>query len=175
MKVLIINASPRKGNTFAAVNAFAEGVPSNNEIEILEAYKYNISPCRACLACENKKGCIAKDDTNLVIDKIEAADVIIFATPVYWWGMSAQLKLIVDKFYCKQGLLKGKKIGVIAIGASPVSNVQYELIHSQFDCIAKYLGADIFMKKSYSAGGKDELQNNAEIIAELKSEGAIFQ
>ncbi len=50
-----------------------------------------------------------QDDTNVTIDTIAAADMILFATPVYWWGMSAQLKLIIDKCYCRGLQLKGKK------------------------------------------------------------------
>ena len=75
-----------------------------------------------------------RDDTNPTIDKITAADVILFATPVYWWGMSAQLKLIIDKCYCRGLQLKNKKVGTIVVGGSPVDSIQYELIDKQFDC-----------------------------------------
>ncbi len=62
-----------------------------------------------CGVCQCSKGCVDKDDTNPTIDKIAAADMILFATPVYWWGMSAQLKLIIDKCYCRGLQLKNKK------------------------------------------------------------------
>ena len=68
------------------------------------------------------------EDTNPTIDKIAAADMILFATPVYWWGMSAQLKLIIDKCYCRGLQLKNKKVGTIVVGGSPVGSIQYELI-----------------------------------------------
>lgn len=63
--------------------------------------------------------------------------MILFATPVYWWGMSAQLKLIIDKCYCRGMQLKNKKVGTIVVGGSPVDSIQYELIDKQFDCMAK--------------------------------------
>ncbi len=65
--------------------------------------------------------------------------MIIFATPVYWWGMSAQLKLIIDKCYCMDLHLKNKKVGVLVVGADSVDSIQYELIHKQFQCMADYL------------------------------------
>ena len=91
MKVIIINGSARKGNTLTAIKAFVKGASEKNEIEIIEPDKLNIAPCKGCGACQCSKGCVDKDDTNPTIDKIAAADMILFATPVYWWGMSAQL------------------------------------------------------------------------------------
>ena len=98
MKILIINGSARKGNTYACVNAFAEGAKAANEIEILEADKLNISGCKGCEACGCTKGCVAKDDSNMVVDKIVAADLVVFASPVYW-GMvlTVILKCLIFK------------------------------------------------------------------------------
>ena len=90
MKIVIINGSARKGNTLTAINAFIKGASEKNEIEIIEPDKLNIAPCKGCGVCQCSKGCVDKDDTNPTIDKIAAADMILFATPVYWWGMSAQ-------------------------------------------------------------------------------------
>ena len=106
MKIVIINGSARKGNTLAAINAFIKGASEKNKIEIIEPDKLNIAPCKGCGVCQCSKGCVDKDDTNSTIDKIAAADMILFATPVYWWGMSAQLKLIIDKCYCRGLQLK---------------------------------------------------------------------
>ena len=87
MKIVIINGSARKGNTLAAINAFIKGASEKNEIEIIEPDNLNIAPCKGCGVCQCSKGCVDKDDTNPTIDKIAAADMILFATPVYWWGM----------------------------------------------------------------------------------------
>ena len=112
--------------------------------------------------------CVDKDDTNSTIDKIAAADMILFATPVYWWGMSAQLKLIIDKCYCRGLQLKNKKVGTIVVGGSPVDSIQYELIDKQFDCMAKYLSWDMLFKKSYYATARDELEKNKDSMNELE-------
>ena len=168
MKIVIINGSARKGNTLAAINAFIKGASEKNKIEIIEPDKLNIAPCKGCGVCQCSKGCVDKDDTNPTIDKIAAADMILFATPVYWWGMSAQLKLIIDKCYCRGLQLKNKKVGTIVVGGSPVDSIQYELIDKQFDCMAKYLSWDMLFKKSYYATARDELEKNKDSMNELE-------
>lgn len=171
MKIVVLNGSPRKGNTVTAINAFAEGAKGKNEIEVIDTYKVKVSPCVACDVCECYKGCFAKDDTNMVIDKLVEADAIIFATPVYWWGITAQLKLVIDKCYCKSAKLRDKKVGIIAIGADSVDGEQYALIRGQFKCIAEYLGWDVKFHKDYSAAAKTDLAGNAQALEELRSLG----
>ena len=171
MKIVIINGSARKGNTLTAINALKKGAAEKHEIEIISPDKLHISPCKGCGVCQCYKGCVDKDDTNPTIDMIAAADVIVFATPVYWWGMSAQLKLVIDKCYCRGLQLKGKKTGVIVVGGSPVDSVQYELIRKQFDCMADYLAWDMLFEKCYYANAKDELAKDTNAITELEDIG----
>ena len=159
MKIVIINGSARRGNTLTAIDAFVKGASEKNEIEIIQPDRLHIAPCKGCGACQCYKGCIDQDDTNPTIDKITAADVILFATPVYWWGMSAQLKLIIDKCYCRGLQLKNKKVGTIVVGGSPV------------DCMAKYLSWDMLFQKSYYATVSDELAKNKDSIKELENIG----
>ena len=175
MKIVIINGSARKGNTLTAINAFIKGASEKNEIEIIEPDKLNIAPCKGCGVCQCSKGCVDKDDTNPTIDKIAAADMILFATPVYWWGMSAQLKLIIDKCYCRGLQLKNKKVGTIVVGGSPVGSIQYELIDKQFDCMAKYLSWDMLFKKSYYATARDELEKNKDSMNVLEGIGKNYK
>ena len=171
MKIVIINGSARKGNTLTAIHAFMKGASEKNEIEIIAPDKLKIAPCKGCGVCQCYKGCVDQDDTNPTIDKIAAADMILFTTPVYWWGMSGQLKQVIDKCYCKGMQLKEKKIGVIVIGGSPTDNIQYELIRKQFDCMASYLSWDVLFQKSYYANGRDELAQNVEAMEELENIG----
>ena len=171
MKIVIINGSARRGNTLTAIDAFVKGASEKNEIEIIQPDRLHIAPCKGCGVCQCYKGCIDQDDTNPTIDKITAADVILFATPVYWWGMSAQLKLIIDKCYCRGLQLKNIKVGTIVVGGSPVDSIQYELIDKQFSCMAKYLSWDMVFQKSYYATDSDELAKNKDSIKELENIG----
>ncbi len=174
MKITIINGSARKGNTSTAIQTLAEGIAEGNEVEIIAPDKLHIAPCKGCGACQRSSDCVDDDDTNPTVDKIVSADAIVFATPVYWWGVSAQLKLVIDKLYCRATQLKNKKVGVIAIGAAPVGDVQYQLIDKQFQCIADYLSWEMLFQKSYSARDKTDLANDADALAELKHLGAIL-
>lgn len=171
MKIVIVNGSARKGNTLTAINAFMEGAKDKHEIEVIQPDKLNIDFCKGCGACECHKGCIDKDDTNPTIDKIIAADLVVFASPVYWWGLSAQLKLIIDKCYCRGAQIKGKKTGVIVVGGSPIEAKQYSIIKEQFDCIESYLDWDMLFYKNYHATGIGDLKGNAEVINELTKLG----
>lgn len=173
MNIVIINGSARNGNTLTAIKAFMEGA-KEHEIEVIQPDKLNIAPCKGCGACQCFKGCVDKDDTNPTIDKIAAADMIVFATPVYWWGMTAQIKLVMDKCYCRGAQLKGKKIGLITVGGAAVGSIQYELIEKQFQCIEKYLAWDIKFSKSYSANDTGDLAKDEVAIAELKGLAAAL-
>lgn len=171
MKIVIINGSARKGNTLRAIEAFCEGAKANHEIEIIQADKLNIDYCKGCDACECHKGCVDQDDTNPTIDKIVDADMVVFTSPVYWWGISAQLKLVIDKCYCRGAQIKGKKVGVLIVGGSPVDAEQYKIIQSQFDCITKYLDWDMRFYKSYYATDRNDLASKKESIDELVTLG----
>ena len=148
MRIIIVNGSARKGNTLTAIKAFEKGASAKNEIEIIEPDKLQIAPCKGCGVCQCYKGCVDQDDTNPTVDKIAAADMILFATPVYWWGISAQLKLIIDKCYCRGLKLKNKKVGTIVVGGSPVDSIQYELIDKQFDSFVGYAFSKILLCNS---------------------------
>ena len=174
MKIAIINGSARKGNTLTAINAFAKGVSDKHELEVVDTYKLKVAPCTGCGACQCYKGCVAKDDSNMIVDKIVEADVVVFATPVYWWGITAQMKLVIDKCYCKGAYLKNKKVGIIVVGGANTNDKQYELIKGQFDCISGYLSWDLLFYNAYSATKTDDLANCQSAIKELESLGAML-
>ena len=171
MKILVLNGSPRKGNSVAAIHAFMEGAAKKHEVEVVDTYQLKVSPCMGCGACECYKGCVAKDDSNAIVDKMVAADMIVFVSPVYWWGITAQMKLVIDKCYCRGLQLKGKKAGVIIVGGSPTDAEQYRLIRGQFGCIARYLEWDVLFHKDYYAYAKEDMAGNEEARKELKAEG----
>lgn len=98
-KVLIISTSPRKGgNSQALADAFMKGAKeANNQVEKVELYDKNINFCLGCLACQKSGQCVIKDDANAIVEKMRDADVLVFATPIYYYAMSGQMKTMLDR------------------------------------------------------------------------------
>ncbi len=98
-KVLIIATSPRKnGNSNRLAQEFEKGALSNgNEAEIVYLCDKKISFCKGCMACSGLRKCVINDDANDVIEKMKNADVIVWATPVYYYNMSGQMKAMIDR------------------------------------------------------------------------------
>ena len=98
-KVLILSSSPRKGgNSDLLCDAFAKGAKAaGNEVEKIRVAEKKIGYCTGCYACRKTGVCVQKDDARAVLDKMMAADVIVLATPVYFYTMCAQLKTLIDR------------------------------------------------------------------------------
>ncbi|MBR5315814.1 MAG: flavodoxin family protein [Firmicutes bacterium] len=171
MKILILNGSPRQGNTVAAIEALKTGIGTNHQVEVVDTYKLQVAPCKACDVCQCENDCIDQDDTHYIVDKMMDADMLVFCTPVYWCGISAQLKLIIDKCYSKHKLMHGKKTGCIAIGAEPASHPLYENIMAQFAHNEDYLSWEPVFKKYYSAWAANELAENQAVLDQLTALG----
>lgn len=98
-RVLVISSSPRKGgNSERLCEEFAKGArAAGHEVEFVALRDYNIGYCRGCYACKTLGRCVQKDDAEGIAEKMVAADVIVFGTPVYFYTMSGQLKVLIDR------------------------------------------------------------------------------
>ena len=102
MKVLVLRGSPRKnGNSAILTNYFLKGLEksSSNQIDDYFINELNISPCQGCLFCATSKNheCKIKDDMQAINSAYHNADLVVFATPMYWGYMTAQLKIVIDR------------------------------------------------------------------------------
>lgn len=97
--ILIINTSPRKGgNTQLLAESFERGAKeAGNEVEIVTLRDKTLAFCRGCFACQKLGKCVIKDDANEITDKICNADVVVWATPIYYYSMSGQMKTMIDR------------------------------------------------------------------------------
>jgi multimeric flavodoxin WrbA len=97
--VLIISASPRKnGNSDTLCDRFAQGAKeSGNSVEKVFLATKNIGYCRGCGVCNNTHKCVQKDDMAEILDKMVNANVIVLATPVYFYTMDGQMKTFIDR------------------------------------------------------------------------------
>lgn len=98
-KVVIVSSSPRKaGNSNLLCEEFKKGaLESGNEVEFIRLAERKIGYCNGCYACSGSGKCFQKDDMNEIAEKVVNADVIVFATPVYFYSMSGQLKVFIDR------------------------------------------------------------------------------
>lgn len=98
-KVLIISSSPRKGgNSETLAAAFAKGaLEAGNEVETIYLREKQYDFCKGCFACHKLGRCVINDDAVEVAAKMHDADVLVFATPVYYYSVSGQLKTMLDR------------------------------------------------------------------------------
>ena len=97
--VLVISTSLRSGSTSDLLaHRFAQGArEAGHEVEVLTLRGKDLGFCTGCLACLKAPRCVIDDDANDIVEKIGAADVLCFATPVYYYGMSGQMKTLLDR------------------------------------------------------------------------------
>lgn len=175
MKILFVVGSPRKaGNTEVLVTRAADGIRDNLPdamIETVSIQGLTLEPCHACDACKRTGGkCAFPGAEQAIIEKILAADTVVFASPVYFWGISAQLKTVIDKLYAKGVIIRGmkpKNCAVIAVGGAGTDNIQYRIIEEQFRCIFNYFGWKYGRFVSASASARGEVASNETKMAEI--------
>ncbi len=122
MKITILNGSPRKENTAAMAEAFAEGArEAGHEVEILHVGAMKIAGCMGCEYCHTKgEGqCIQKDDMAKVMPAYADSDMIVFASPVYYFNMTAQMTAAIQRVYAIGKPLKATKAALLLSSGSP--------------------------------------------------------
>ncbi|MDD5136535.1 MAG: flavodoxin family protein [Candidatus Omnitrophica bacterium] len=152
-KILILSGSPKKnGNTAALVGWFSEGARSKGaEVEIVETafLKYKSSGCASCRTCQEieEYECVIDDDAKSVLKKMVHADMIVMATPLYFFGPSAQVKIVFDRMFSlykwdnkadtMKTPLKGKTLVLIA---SAYESAGLAALEEPFKMTAGYTG-----------------------------------
>jgi len=140
--IIVLSGSPRKGgNTDLLVDAFVKGAEKNNNVEVVSVADYKVNSCIGCNSCFDRAGheCFQQDDMQVVYDKLKCADVIVVASPVYFYGVSAQLKAIIDRLHTPmRNDFKVKKLALILVGAAVLPElfdsikIQYQLVLNFF-------------------------------------------
>ena len=119
MRILVLNGSPREnGNTKKMVSAFKEGaVSSGHQVDVVDVCRKKIGGCLACEYCHTKGGgeCIQKDDMQEVYALLREAEMLVIASPIYYHGISGQLKCAIDRFYSAAYPKKPPKLKKVAI------------------------------------------------------------
>jgi multimeric flavodoxin WrbA len=149
--VLVLKGSPREnGNSSTLAEQVAAGArEAGAEVESISLHTLDIRPCDACDVCHETGGvCIIKDDMQSLYPKLRRAQVIVVASPVYWFTISAQAKLCIDRWYAfvteQENVLRGKKFGIVlTYGDSDLyTSGGINAIHT-FESMFRYIGAEM--------------------------------
>jgi len=179
-KVVVLIGSPRKkGNTAALAEQIAESASAAGaRVELCFLHGMNIRPCTACEACHQPqgKGCIIEDDMQKVYPKLKEADAIVWASPIYWFTMSAQMKLAMDRCYALLGTeehaFKGKRMALAFSygGDDPFDSGCVNAIRTFQDAFG-FIGAEIVGMVYGSAAAAGDIRSNAKVMGEAAELG----
>lgn len=142
MKILVITGSPRKnGNSNTLADNFIKGAQEagHSVVRFDSAFK-DVHPCIACNKCGMNGQCVFKDDFEFIKANIVDADVVVFASPMYYFGISAQIKAVIDRFYAINSQISKPKKAVLLMTYADTSAKEAQPIISHYEALLNYLG-----------------------------------
>ncbi|MFU8796267.1 MAG: flavodoxin family protein [Dehalococcoidia bacterium] len=179
-KVLVILGSPRRnGNSAALAARIARGAESlGGEVETVFLQELDIIPCRGCDTCKKRdsKGCAINDDMQDIYLKLIRSDAWVIASPVYWFTMSAQTKIFMDRCYALPAYadnpFAGKRIA-IAMSYGDADAVRSGCVNAlrTFQDAYRYTGSKLVGMVYGSAVGAGEIENNEVLMREAEELG----
>lgn len=143
MKILVLTGSPHKRGTSALLaEKFIDGaIKANHNVKKIDCASIDVAPCIGCDTCvANNHVCIYKDQELLVLKELLECDMVVFATPIYYFSIPAQFKRIIDRFYAVNDVLMEKHLNVGLITTCGDGNWVTEPTIGMFECMCKYLG-----------------------------------
>ena len=170
--ILILKGSPREdGNSSTLAERVAAGAKeSGAEVESISLHMLDIRPCDACDSCHETGGvCVIKDDMQALYPKLRRASAIVVASPVYWFTISAQAKLCIDRWYAfvtsEGNELRGKKFGfVLTYGDSDLYTSGGINAVYTFESMCRYLKGEIVGMVYGSADKPGEIANQPDLM-----------
>ena len=144
MNILILSGSPRKGgNTELLAEAFAKGASARHHVEIVSVRDYKVNPCLGCNACFMTNGiCAQKDDMSVIYEKMNQTDMLVIASPVYFYGISAQLKAVIDRFHNPiRDTFHIKKMALLLVGAATLPEL-FDAILTEYNLCLNFFNIE---------------------------------
>lgn len=142
MKIVVLQGSPnKKGSTNILVDEFSKGAEEAGHCIVrFDVAAMNIRPCTGCVACGYEGPCVQKDDNQKIREEILMADMIVFATPLYYYGMSAQLKIVIDRFCAYNSSINRKQMKAALLTVAWNSDDwTFEALESHYQTLVRYL------------------------------------
>ena len=142
MNILILQGSPNlSGSTSMMVEQFAKGAKeAGHTCKRVDITELDISPCTGCVACGYEGPCTQSDSMDLLRSQILKTDMLVFATPLYYYGMSAQLKTVVDRFCSANYSITAKRLkSVLLTVAWNSDNWTFDALVAHYKTLVRYL------------------------------------
>ncbi len=173
MTVLGLVGSPRKGsNTDLLVSAILDSAAADNQVDKVYLYDVDVAPCVDCKVCKTgSHKCALDDGMQTLYPKLEEADVIVFGTPLYWYGPTAKMKLLMDRLrpFIASGKLKGKKAVLVIPSEEGAAACKFTV--GMFTLSFKYLGIDLVGKLLPKASERAEVKGQPNTLDKAKKLG----
>lgn len=139
--LILVGSVRRNGNTQALAQACAEGArAAGHQVEIVSVADYHVHPCIGCEGCSQHSGnqCVQQDDMQKIYPKLLWADVVAAASPVYFYGVSAQLKAIIDRCHTPlRNQFHIQKLALLLVGGATLPTL-FDAILCQYQMILDY-------------------------------------
>lgn len=193
MKVIGFNGSPRKkANTVTLIEAVLKGAADKGaETRLVNLNEIDAKGCQGCEACKKDPGkCALKDDISPLLEEMKECDGIVLGTPIYWFRESAQIKALIDRFYCYMGVetnpttgeetstfvFPGGKKFVIVTSQGDEMPEMYQQTFDWLNLVVSIMGSagTEFITHCGSENAKDSALSNAELMAKAEAAGAAL-
>ena len=145
MKIIVLQGSPNiKGSTSILAEEFMRGAKEKgHEVTRFDVSRMNIKPCIGCVACGYEGPCVQKDDNKIIKAALLNADMVVLATPLYYFEMTAQLKAVVDRFCSYNSSLNRKHLkSALLTVAWEDNDWAFDALMSHYRTLVKYLNLE---------------------------------
>ena len=138
MKIVVLQGSPNlDGSTAILCESFAKGArEAGHSVQRLDLARLDIRPCTGCVACGYEGPCVQHDDNWKVRDALLSAGMAVFASPLYYYGFSAQMKTVIDRFCSRNSSLTARRL------KSALISVAWNALEAHYRTLVRYLDMD---------------------------------
>ena len=164
MKIIVLMRSPNKnGSTSIQAEIFKKGAEqSGHSVEVIDVCHKDIHPCIGCVKCGYEGPCVQKDDVEIIRQKLLASDMVVFATALYYYGMTAQLKAVVDRFCAYNSSLNRRhlKSALLAVAWNSHSWT-FDALQAHYKTLVRYINfQDMGMVLGHGCGSPSMTRNS---------------
>lgn len=165
MRIAVLLGSPnRTGSSHILADYFRQGAEeAGHRVEMIDVAHAEIHPCTGCIHCGYEGPCIQRDAVESIRTKILSADMMVFVTPLYYYGMSAQLKVLIDRFCAFNSSIQRKRMkSALLTVAWNADSWTFEALEAHYKTLVHYLNLeDMGMVLGYGCGTPSTTKHSA--------------